>query len=88
MMPIRHVQETVRHNACRLSGLISDLLDLTKSEIGKARITPVEIPDPEEYFRNIFNSVTPLMQEKGLQFEFAVGPPPGYAERQDKKEVK
>ena len=65
-----------RHNAYRLSGLISDLLDLTKGEIGKARINPVEIEDTQGYFEGTFNSVTPLMQEKGLQFEFAVGPPP------------
>ena len=69
--------ETVRHNAYRLSGLISDLLDLTKGEIGKARINPEEIPDTEQYFRDIFDSVTPLMQEKGLQFEFKVGPSEG-----------
>ena len=71
----RQTFETVRHNAYRLSGLISDLLDLTKGEIGKARINPVEIEDTRGYFEGIFNSVTPLMQEKGLQFEFVVGPP-------------
>lgn len=71
----RQTIETVRHNAYRLSSLISDLLDLTKSEIGKARISPTEIPDTKGYFEGIFNSVTPLMQEKGLQFEFVVGPP-------------
>lgn len=65
--------ETVRHNAYRLSGLISDLLDLTKSEIGKARITPVDIEDPKGYFQAIFDSITPLMKDKGLQFEFVVG---------------
>jgi len=78
--------QTVRHNAYRLSGLISDLLDLTKGEIGKARIGPVEIEDTRGYFEGIFNSITPLMQEKGLQFEFAVGPPPDYnAKKGDNK---
>ena len=77
----RETFETVRHNAYRLSGLISDLLDLTKSEIGKARISPVEIPETREYFEKIFKSVAPLMEEKGLKFEFAVGPPPPPSKR-------
>lgn len=66
----RKVINTVRQNALRLSRLISDLLDLTKSEIGKARIRPVEIHDPQEFFKNIFDSIVPLIESKGLLHEF------------------
>lgn len=82
----RETFESVRHNAYRLAGLISDLLDLTKSEIGKARVSPIDIQDSGGFVENICNSVRPLTQEKGLQFEFVVGPPPGYVGTDPAKE--
>ena len=70
---IRLARETfrsIRHNAYRLSELISDLLDLSKGEVGKERIRPVLIQETEDFFKRIFLSLVPLMEEKGLQHEF------------------
>jgi signal transduction histidine kinase len=66
----REAFEAIRHNAYRLSGLISDLLDLTRGEIGKERVRAAAIRDTEGYFRKIFEAMTPLMEEKGLGYEF------------------
>ena len=66
----RETFRSIRHNAYRLSELISDLLDLTKGQIGKERIRPVPVPDTETYFQEIFRSMAPLMEEKELRHEF------------------
>lgn len=66
----RQVFDGVRQNAYRLSGLISDLLDLTKSEIGKARLRAVEIPDTKDHLEKIFRSVVPLIEAKGIAAAF------------------
>ena len=61
--------ETVRQNAYRLSSRISDLMDLTKSDVGKAVIQAADIPEPGEYFAKIFQSVQSLMEKKGISHE-------------------
>lgn len=66
----RETFRAIRHSAYRLSGLISDLLDLTRGQIGKERILPSTIPDTEAYFRDIFQSLIPLMEEKELKHDF------------------
>lgn len=49
----RKTIQSVRQNASRLSILISDLLDLTRSEIGGAKIKANRINKPDEYFMSI-----------------------------------
>jgi signal transduction histidine kinase len=60
----------VRRNAYRLSSLISDLLELSRGEIGKARLNPIDIQNTEAYFKGICDTVRPLIDKKEIEFTF------------------
>ncbi|GEM_PF-1077139 len=55
-----------------LSALIEDLLELAKSQVGKIRLRPILISNPEQYFKKIFDAMIPLMEKKQLHYEFKV----------------
>ena len=63
---------SAQHNIYRLSHLISDLLDLTRGEIGRVYLRPTPIADGEQYFSELFQSTRTLMEEKGLTGEFTM----------------
>jgi len=66
---MRETLETVRHNAHRLSELINDLLSLTEANVGKSHANPTEIHDTHDYFKSMFQSAIPLIEDKKIQYE-------------------
>ncbi|MBI4391054.1 MAG: HAMP domain-containing protein, partial [candidate division NC10 bacterium] len=75
--------QEIRHNAKRLMGLISDVLDLAKIEAGRMELSCAEylVPDVVE---SVAATVRPLAQQKGLALVVEVEPglPEGYGDAQ------
>ncbi len=59
---------TIRQNSHRLSALIQDLLDLSRNEMGQTKLQATKIQNASVYFNAITESITPLMQERGIQW--------------------
>lgn len=70
----RKTIELVRQNAYRLAGMIGDLLDLARSELGSARLNPIAILKPTEYFNAAAASLAPLCEQKGVRFQIDIAP--------------
>jgi len=62
--------EVVLKSGKRLMGLINDILDLSKIEAGKMEVHNEDVY-LEELVSEIENSVTPLVQQKGIAFRVA-----------------
>ncbi|MBM3463835.1 MAG: HAMP domain-containing histidine kinase [Armatimonadetes bacterium] len=63
----REVVETVIHNADLLMRIINDLLDITRIESGKMRLTMTMV-SLEECLESAWSAVRPALEEKGLDF--------------------
>ncbi|MBI5855708.1 MAG: HAMP domain-containing histidine kinase [Nitrospirae bacterium] len=59
-----------KHNADRLTRLITDLLDLSKIESGQVPLKPAPIPLPE-LIGEVVESLQPLAKQKGLTLQTA-----------------
>ena len=62
----RQSAEIVRRNTYRLATMVGDLIEISRGEVGKKQLLPSDIPDAKKYFTELFDSMKPLFEEKGV----------------------
>ncbi len=67
--------ETVQRNVHRLSTMISDLLEISRGVIGKSHLVPSDVHDVRKLIEDLFHSMAPLFQEKGVTADLEVNGP-------------
>ncbi len=69
----REDAEVVRMNVYRLSTIVGDLIEISRGEVGKQQLVPSDVSDVAKHFRDLFDGMRPLFEEKGIKATMKFG---------------
>ncbi len=69
----KRIQSNVDRNARRLLGLINDILDLSRIEVGRVELRPEPL-SPQPFLTELTNTMQSIATKKGLTLGLTIGP--------------